>query len=162
MGFPSSEEHSFLATVLGNVESAIVACDAQGVLTYFNEATLRLHGLPEQFLPPERWAEYYQLYRPDGTTPLPREEIPLYRAWKGEQVKDVEMVIWSRAGDRRTLLASGGPLVDDAGRIQGAVVSMHDITFVREAQRSREEKVREQEKRAAAEASERQLRKAEE
>jgi PAS domain S-box-containing protein len=118
----------FLQAVLDNVQAGIVACDENGTLKLFNDATRKLHGLTEAPVPPEQWSERYDLYQPDGVTPLSKEEIPLYRAFSGEIVKNVEMVIAPRNGPRRTILASGRALKSRHGRKLGAVVAMHDIT----------------------------------
>jgi len=121
-------ERSLRDAVLDHVQAGIVACDAEGALTLFNPATRALHGLPEEPLLPEQWADHYDLYGPDGRTPLRPEEIPLFRALHGEQVRDAEMVIAPTRGAPRTLLASGQAIRDPAGRTLGAVVAMHDIT----------------------------------
>lgn len=121
-------EHAFLSGVLDTIGEAIVICDAQGRLVRFNEAARRLHGLPEQPIAPEQWARYYDLYQPDGTTPLPTEEIPLFRAFQGERVIDSEMVVVPRQGRPYYLVCNGQAMVDEAGRTIGAVVAMHDIT----------------------------------
>src|SRR5581483_11033576 len=76
-------ERDFLRAVLENITEGVVACDADGVLTFFNRAARQLHGRDLLPLPPPRWAEHYRLCRPDGRTPLRTEEIPLYRALHG-------------------------------------------------------------------------------
>src|SRR5687768_18396981 len=63
-----AEKQQFLDTVLDNLTDGVVACDADGIVTYFNRASRELHGLPEYPLPPEAWAEHYSLFRPDGET----------------------------------------------------------------------------------------------
>jgi PAS domain S-box-containing protein len=123
-----NDERSFLSAVLDNIEEAIVTCDREGRLLRFNEAARRLHGLPEQPIPPDQWADYYDLYRMDGTTPLPTEEIPLFRALKGERVQSAEIVVAPKREDARTMVCSGQALTGDAGEVVGAVVAMHDIT----------------------------------
>jgi signal transduction histidine kinase/DNA-binding response OmpR family regulator len=120
-------ERAFLAAVLEAVEDGVVACDAEGRLTLFNRATREFHGLPAEPLPPERWTDHYALYRPDGRTPLPKEEVPLYRALNGERVTGAEMVIAPHGAPPRSVVASGQPLFDAQGRKLGAVVSMHDV-----------------------------------
>jgi PAS domain S-box-containing protein len=117
------KEREFLKVLLENITDGIVACDAEGRLTIFNRATRELHGLPEAPLPPDEWAQHYDLYEPDGVTPLSKEHIPLYRALQGEQVRDAEMVIAPKQGAARTLLSSGRALTDAQGRKIGAVVS---------------------------------------
>jgi PAS domain S-box-containing protein len=126
--------NEFLKALLENIQDGIVACDAGGVLTLFNRATREFHGLPEEPIPAEQWAAHYDLYRADGKTLLAAEEIPLYRALRGEGVRDGEMVIAPKGGRPRTLLASGQAFYDDRGAKLGAVVSMHDITQRKEAE----------------------------
>ncbi len=124
----------FLSTLLENVREGIVACDSEGILTLFNTATREFHGLPEDPLPAEQWADHYDLFYPDGVTRMKKEDIPLFRALAGEAVKDVEMVIAPKQGDQRTLFASGQAFHDEQGKVLGAVVSMHDITRRRQAE----------------------------
>lgn len=153
-----TEQRSFLAMVLEAVEDGIVVCNTQGKLTFFNRATREMHGLPEESIPPEQWAQHYQLYGPDGVTLLPIEQIPLYRALKGEQLRNAEMVIAPAEGNRRTLLVSGGPMMNESGHILGAVVSMHDISAERSMKEVREHAMMEQAKRLVAEHAANQLR----
>ncbi|MBM3299768.1 MAG: PAS domain S-box protein, partial [Deltaproteobacteria bacterium] len=127
-------DQQFLEAVLENIEDGIVACNSQGVLTLFNRATREFHGLPQEALPSGHWAEYYDLYYSDGTTRMREEDIPLYKAWKGEKVQNVEMVIAPKHAPARTILASGGPLLDPDGRSLGAVVVMHDTTERKKAE----------------------------
>ena len=123
------EEREFLKVLLDTVEAGIVACDSQGVLTVFNRFTQKFYGLPQQQLPADEWAQYYDLYLPDGKTKMKKEDIPLFRALQGEQVSNVEMMIVPKQGIARTLLVSGQAMVDPNGRKLGAVVAMHDITY---------------------------------
>ncbi|MBO0350462.1 PAS domain S-box protein [Phormidium pseudopriestleyi FRX01] len=131
------KEREFLNALLNNLTDGIVACDANGILTLFNRATKEYHGLPEDPILPEQWAEHYSLYRPDGT-PLPMEEIPLFRALRGETVQNVEMVIAPKHQKPRTILASGQAIVDASGKKLGAVVAMRDISDRKEAEKERE------------------------
>lgn len=118
----------FLDALLDNITDGIVACDGAGMLTVFNRATRELHGLPEAPLPPETWAEHYDLFLADGTTRMETAQIPLYRAFSGEQVRDVEMVIAPRDRPRRMVVCNGRALFNQAGGKLGAVVVLHDIT----------------------------------
>ena len=131
-------ERRFLTTVFDNIEEAIVICDENGSLTRFNEAARRLHGLPEKNIMPEHWAGYYSLFRKDGITPMPVEEIPLYRALKGQHVRSAEMVVAARNKSPRFLVCNGQSLTDHTGAIIGAVVVMHDDTERRKAEIERE------------------------
>ena len=148
----ASQERAFLAAVLEAIEDGVVACDSSGKLTLFNRATRSFHGLPAEIVPILSGAEQ-DLFREDGQTPLSKAEIPLFRAFAGEHVSDSRMVIAPRGGNPRTVVASGRPFYDEDGRKLGAVVSMHDVTAVREAELAREAAVREQGRREEAEAA---------
>ncbi|MCC5660131.1 GAF domain-containing protein [Nostoc sp. XA010] len=130
VGASLEKEQELLRVLLDNVQVGIVACNAEGILTLFNRAAREFHGLPEQPLPPDRWAEYYDLYLPDGKTRMPKNEIPLFQALQGQTVKNVEMVIAPKQKRAKTLLASGQAIADSQGKKQGAVVVMHDISDV--------------------------------
>ena len=122
------QERGFLQTLLDNADAGIVACDENGVLTVFNRTSREFHGVPVTPIHSEHWAEQFDLYRSDGKTPLPEDEIPLLRALRGETVRDAEMVIAPKNGQTLTLSANAQNISDEEGNRGGAVVVMHDIT----------------------------------
>lgn len=135
---------AFVEATLDSLEEGIVACDADGTLVLFNEATRRFHGLPAEPLPPDRWADHYDLLDETGTRPLDTAEIPLVRALTGEVVRDEGIVIAPRAGGpRRRVRVTGQQVRTEDGTLLGAVVAMRDVTQVlaaeEEAARTREE-----------------------
>ncbi|MBL8399425.1 MAG: AAA family ATPase [Candidatus Accumulibacter sp.] len=119
---------AFIQAVLDNITDGIVACDENGAIILFNRATREMHGLDRADLPPERWADYYDLYQADGRTLMQMADIPLYRSLLGERPRNVEMVIAPKQGTTHVILASGQPMIDESGKRIGAVVSMHDVT----------------------------------
>ncbi|MCK5536865.1 MAG: PAS domain S-box protein, partial [Bacteroidales bacterium] len=135
----------FVNTLLDNLKVGVVACDTDGKLTYFNKTTQEFHGLPQKEIGSENWAEYYDLYLPDGKTKMQTKDIPLFRALEGEQFNNVEMMIIPNQGKSYTLAASGSTMFDADGKKQGAVVSMYDISErkkVKQALKESEEKYR--------------------
>jgi PAS domain S-box-containing protein len=123
-----AKEREFLNAIIHNITDGIVVCDANGKLILFNKATSEFHGLPVESLAPEEWAEHFDLYQPDGQTPLTTTEIPLFRALQGEIVENAEMIIAPKHGLARILLASGQAIIDASGNKLGAVVVMRDIS----------------------------------
>mgnify|MGYP006276863449 FL=1 len=121
-------ERALLAAMIDNIQEALIICDENGCISRFNDAARRLHGVPEKPVPPEKWSEYYDLYRIDGVTPLPMENIPLYLALKGESVQNEEIAVLPKNSSPRYLVCNGQALTDKNGRIKGAVCAMHDIT----------------------------------
>lgn len=122
------QQRTILDTVLDTIDVGIIACDAVGRLTLFNKATQLFHHLPRADIDPDQWSQHYKLLAPDGVTPLKMEEIPLYRALRGEIVQRQEFVIENALGQKRILLGSGQLLTSKQGEQLGAVVAMHDIT----------------------------------
>ena len=127
------QEKAFTAGVLENIEDGIVACDKDGELSLFNRASRQFHGIEEEALAAEEWAKHYRLYLADGKTPMPQEDIPLFRAFNGEKVHWYEMVIAAVNGKARSVVATGRAISGPNGEKLGAVVSMHDITASKEA-----------------------------
>ena len=121
-------EQEFARTLLDNVADGVVACNAEGTLVLFNRAAREWHGMDALALPPEEWGAHYDLYGPDGITPLPTEAIPLVRAFRGETMREVGMTIVAKGQPPRQILAAGGPFLDVRHRLLGAVVVMRDIT----------------------------------
>jgi len=128
-------ERKFLRALLDSLDAGVVACDQNGTLTLFNRATRELHGMNEQAIPPEEWASQYKLYHPDGETPLETEQIPLHRALQGEHLRHAEVTIRHREGTPHTLVVSGQPIIDDGGGKLGAVVTMQDVTELKQLER---------------------------
>lgn len=157
-----AREQNFLRAVLDSAADGIVACDGDGVLRFFNGAARAFHGVDEQPLPPERWAEQYDLYLPDGRTRMAKEQVPLFRALVEGTVKDAEMVIAVNGRPPRLLTANGRAITDADGRTLGAVVVMHDLTDRKLGEELREHAVREEAGRKGAEASAQRLRDSEE
>jgi PAS domain S-box-containing protein len=130
------EERAFLEAVLENTEDAVVACDADGNLVLFNHTARLFHGLSEDdSLEFVRWAGHYNLYLGDGETPMPTEDIPLIRAYRGEVVRDQEMAIVTKGEAARFLSANARSMTDGRGRLLGAVAIMHDVTERKESER---------------------------
>ncbi len=125
-------ERAFLEAVLDNVAEGVVACNAEGELT-FNQAARTFHGLPASPLGPGDWASHYDLYEADGSTPLATERIPLLRALHGENVQNADMVIATKNAPARQLQANGRLFSDQQGELLGAVVAMRDVTAERAA-----------------------------
>lgn len=121
-------EKEFIHGVIENVTEGIVACDANGTLKLFNRAARQWYGGDPRAVPPEQWANLYDLYEADGQTPLAVDRIPLMRAFQGEAVRGARMAIAARGQATRAILANGDPLVDDSGQKIGAIAVMHDIT----------------------------------
>ncbi|MBZ0335621.1 PAS domain S-box protein [Marinobacter sp. AL4B] len=122
-----------LSTLLDSMPDAVVSCDSDGNLREFNLAARQWHGVDPRLLAPEHWAKHFDLYEPDGSALLATEKVPLLRAWRGELVRNAELMIRAKGQPPRVVLCNGQRLVDAFDRPIGAVVTMSDITELRAA-----------------------------
>ena len=122
--------------VLDAVDFGVIRMSADGSTSVANEA----HGRLQRAVRTEDVAEV-PAFRDDGVTPLPRDELPLERARRGE-VFDGE-VIWFGEGDadRQALSVTSRRLTDTAGGDAGAIVVSRDVTAELSALRGRDELV---------------------
>ena len=124
-----TEQQQFLQAVLDSITDGIIACDHTGTVTLRNRAMRELHGGDTGPVKPEDMARTHRLFKADGVTPLPTEQVPLVRAFGGMTVKDEELVIGLPDGvTKRRLVASGRAIVDSNGNRLGAVIAAQDIT----------------------------------
>ena len=118
----------FQEVLLECIGDGIIACDSDGRLSYFNQAAKDFHGLPQEPISVDDWADHYDLYDADGKKRLEMEKVPLFRALKGEDVVNQEIVICPENRPKRVMICTGRKLVDSNDIILGAVISMNDIT----------------------------------
>ncbi|TCK49453.1 diguanylate cyclase with PAS/PAC sensor /diguanylate cyclase with PAS/PAC and GAF sensors [Xanthomonas vasicola] len=122
-----------LSMLLEAMPDGVVACGTDGLLREFNHAARQWHGTDPRLLPPAQWALHFDLYTADGNSLLPTDAIPLLRAWRGEHVRNAELVIRATGQPPRSVLCNADPVVSEKGTALGAVCVMHDITQLKDA-----------------------------
>lgn len=126
-----AEDLSRLA--LDALPTAIYMTDAQGVLTYFNNAAAELWG----YRPPlgkARWCGSWQLQSPDGQ-PLAHQDCPMAIAIKEKRaIKGAPAVAIRPDGSSVPFLAFPAPLIGESGEVEGAVNLLVDTSRHRQAE----------------------------
>ncbi len=124
-----AEERQFLSALLDSLSEGIIACDADGRLTVINRATREQQGLLDfaAEATSARGPRRPELLHVNGHK-LSEDEWPIMRVMSGAEVRDMEFVVETGPGHRRTLSANGRLIVDDDGRHLGAVVATRDVT----------------------------------
>lgn len=123
----------FTDAVLETIDVAVAAADPSGHLTLFNRASRDWHGLDaDPSIDPGDFSSRYRLFRTDGTTPLPEDEIPLLRALRGGTVRNAEMIIQPQGRRPVHVVADGRALTGADGQALGAVVAMTDVSADRQ------------------------------
>ena len=101
--------------------------DAEGRLTFYNEAAVELWGCRPE-LGESEFCGSWKLYWPDGT-PLPHNECPMAMALRQKRpIRGMEAVAERPDGTRIPFIPYPTPLFDEAGRLTGAVNMLVDIS----------------------------------
>lgn len=142
----AEQRRRLLETVMEHVPDGITVADAPNgdirmVSRYGQDLLGGLHHGMQVADVIERW----NVFQPDGVTPMLSDETPLMRAIRqGEIIRDQEIVQVNNQGQKLCLLCNAAPIRSEDGTITGGVVAWRDITERKQAE-ERERKV-EQEK----------------
>jgi PAS domain S-box-containing protein len=107
--------------------TALYAVDAEGRLTFYNEAAADLWG-SRPTLGEHWWNGFGQLHWPNGT-PMTHDDWPMAIMLKtGKSIQDVEALATRADGTRYSFTASATPMNGIGGELIGAVSVLIDIT----------------------------------
>ncbi|WP_229074091.1 ATP-binding protein [Actinoplanes sp. DH11] len=127
----SRRQAGLLGAVLTSISDGVSVVDETGRVLVENPAGKRLMGTDEANDHPEQWQQHYGVFRPDGVTPMPVEEMPLIRALHGEPADQVEVVIRNQQRPEGVLISVDGRPLDPSAGLRGAVAVFRDITDLR-------------------------------
>ena len=82
---------SILQCVLDSIGDGVVVADTKGKFLLFNRAAEQILKMGQTDTLPDQWQQRYGLFQPDTVTPIPKDDIPLVRAIKGENVDRAEL-----------------------------------------------------------------------
>ncbi|HZV06663.1 MAG TPA: PAS domain S-box protein [Gemmataceae bacterium] len=124
--------------LLAKLPAAAYTCDAEGLITYFNERAVELWGrAPKLNDPVDRFCGSFRLFSSSGT-PIPHRMCWMALALRdAKPYTDQEIIIERPDGSQRIVLAYANPFLDEEGRPIGAVNVLVDITDRRRAELAR-------------------------
>lgn len=124
--------------LLEKLPAAAYTCDAEGLITYFNERAVELWGRePKLNDPADRFCGSFKLFSPDGI-PISHEQCWMALALReGKAYDGLEIVIERPDGSRWVALAHANPLFDEQGQLSGAVNILVDISDRRRSELDR-------------------------
>jgi PAS domain S-box-containing protein len=131
-------ERDKLQAVIGSVDAGIGVVDPKGTFLLLNEVALGIYGVasPAELLTLNERQRFFELRYPDGKI-MPAEEWPCYRAMRGEQIREYDVVLIRRdTGVRRYVRFSAAPIRDEGGQLILYVISMNDLTKLKVAEDS--------------------------
>ena len=128
--------------VLEALPAAVYTTDAEGRITFYNAAAVKLWGC-EPELGRSEWCGSWRLYFPDGK-PMRHDECPMAVALKtGRQIFGEDAVAERPDGTLVPFMPYPTPLRDADGRIIGAINMLVDLTLTKEAEERRRQLVNE-------------------
>jgi signal transduction histidine kinase len=126
----------FLDAVLDNLHDGVTACDADGRIVLVNARMQRLWGDPRVPAGVADDSTVAGLTDGDGQ-PIEPGDLALFRALRGERLRDEEIVLQGRGRGTRHYLIDAQPILGPDGETVGAVQAVQDVTRQRRAERFR-------------------------
>ncbi len=127
------ESERRLQELLAAIPAAIYTTDAEGKVTYFNEAAVDLAGRTPT-IGSDEWCVTWKLYRPDGS-PLPHDECPMALALKEERpIRNTEVIAERPDGVCIPVIPYPTPLRDAEGNVVGAINMLVDVSERKQAE----------------------------
>ncbi|GAA2649562.1 hypothetical protein GCM10010436_76280 [Paractinoplanes durhamensis] len=127
------QQRRFLDAVLGSLHDGVTACDADGSIVFVNERMRQMWedaGLPGDALPADGFTDA------DGR-PLSQNDLGLFRALRGDHLRDDEVILHGPDGRTRHYLVDAHPITGPGGHTVGAVQAVQDVTRRRRVERFR-------------------------
>lgn len=118
--------------VLETLPAAAYTCDADGLITYFNQRALATWGRePKLRDPADRYCGSFHLFTPDGSA-IPHDDCWTARCLRERrEYRDAAIVIERPDGSRVITEANATPFYDERGVIAGAVNVLVDVSNLR-------------------------------
>jgi PAS domain S-box-containing protein len=137
-GLPSRNGDWDFGRVLAKLPVGAHACNAEGLIVYFNEKAVQLWGRePKLNDPADRFCGSLRLFSTGGA-PLPHHECWMARALQHRRAySGIEILIERPDGSRWLALAYATPFFDDRGELVGAVNILVDISNRRQSELAR-------------------------
>lgn len=122
-----------LARLIEALPVAVYTTDAEGRVTYLNEAAAKLVGQSHRSSVPGSFVSC-RLYRPDGVL-LAHDECPMALCLKERRtIHDIEIMVERPDGHRVQVITYSTPLQETNGRLTGAVNVLVDISERKKAE----------------------------
>jgi PAS domain S-box-containing protein len=122
-----------LQELLAAIPAAIYTTDAQGKITYYNEAAVEFAGR-RPVVGSDEWCVSWKLYWPDGR-PLPHDQCPMALALREKRpIRGKEAVAERPDGTRIPFIPFPTPLYDAGGNLVGAINMLVDVSERKQAE----------------------------
>lgn len=123
------ENEEKLRLIVENISEGIIVANADKKIIMANTMANEIFGIEEDDKISTDLSSHFELYFPDEKTIFPSQNLPMERALDGEVTTDIEIILWNPvAQEKKRVLISGRPLVDQDNNVVAAVVTIKDIS----------------------------------
>ncbi|HTG66101.1 MAG TPA: PAS domain S-box protein [Flavobacterium sp.] len=134
------ENEEKLRVIVENIGEGVIVANAEKKVILANYIANDIFGIEEDDKISTDLTAHFELYFPDEKTIFPAQNLPMERAFNGEITDDVDVVLWDPASrEKRRVLISGRPLVDQDDNIVAAVITIKDISKYKKMEEDLEE-----------------------
>ena len=118
-----------LRLIVENIGEGVIVANADKKIILANTTANEIFGTKEDVEISTSFENHFELYFPDQKTTFPSQNLPMERALNGESTNDIDLVLLNPTSkERRRVLISGRPLVDQNKNVVAAVVTIKDIS----------------------------------
>jgi PAS domain S-box-containing protein len=128
-----AEKHANeLETIISSIAAGVIIYDTEGNIIHISEYAQKKFGYSavDYQIPHQERRERLKMCKWD-CVPYTDEDAPLYRALKGESIRDEEILILKKPDQPLWISATFTPLFDNSQRQAGVVLTFTDITALK-------------------------------
>jgi signal transduction histidine kinase len=130
------QQTSILQSILNSMGDGVIVADARGKILLSNPAAQRLIRAGLGVVDADNSSGRFKSYLSDTQAAYPTDQRPLLRAIQGEVIDSAEIFLpQSDSSEGLWLAATGRPLIDEHGKIQGGVVVYRDMSARRQMEK---------------------------
>ncbi|MNS44496.1 putative diguanylate cyclase YegE [compost metagenome] len=123
------ENEEKLRLIVENIGEGVIVANADKKIVMANDMANELFGVQEDNEISTSMTNHFELYFPDEKSTFPSQNLPMERALNGEVTDDIDLILWNpHTHEKRRVLISGRPLVDQDNNVVAAVVTIKDIS----------------------------------
>ncbi len=131
-----------LDAIFNSISDGLIVVNEYGEYVMFNSRAEEMGATKLQRKHIKDAPRLMGLYRPNGESLYPVNELPLTRALLGENADNVEMLMRNEAQPHGIHIStSGRPILNQEGHVAGAVAVMRDITQIKRTESRLKESV---------------------
>jgi PAS domain S-box-containing protein len=121
------ENEERLRLVIENISEGVIVANPEREVVMSNDMANIILGIEANEKIPFDLTDRFELFLPDEKTVFPAQNLPMERALAGQETNDLDLIIRNSYQKKRVLI-SGRPLVDNEKNIVAAVITIKDIS----------------------------------